>query len=86
MWRARWVDIEWLKDVEQILVIGLLTVVRCPCGTDNLEKKFCTGCSKQLIYDCGKCKKLVAVAEKFGGTCGTENPHYDAKAYSTHVR
>ena len=51
-----------------------------------MEKKFCTDCGKQLIYDCGKCKGLVAITDKFCGTCGTKNPHYDAVAYNTHAR
>jgi predicted amidophosphoribosyltransferase len=61
-------------------------MVRCSCGTDNLEKKFCTDCGKQLLYDCEKCKKLVAITEKFCGTCGTKNPHYDANAFNTRPR
>ncbi|MGD8545716.1 MAG: hypothetical protein PVH12_06020 [Candidatus Bathyarchaeota archaeon] len=55
-------------------------MVRCSCGTDNLEKKFCTSCGKQLIYDCEKCKNHVVIMEKFCGSCGTKNPHYDASA------
>ena len=61
-------------------------MVRCSCGTDGLEKKFCTDCGKQLLYDCGKCKGLVAITDKFCGTCGTKNSHYDAVAYSTRPR
>ncbi len=53
-------------------------MVRCLCGTDNLEKKFCTSCGKQLIYVCEKCKCSVVVMEKFCGSCGTKNPNYDA--------
>ena len=53
-------------------------MVRCLCGTDNLEKKFCTSCGKQLIYDCEKCEHSVVVMEKFCGSCGTKNPNYDA--------
>ena len=60
-------------------------MVRCSCGTDNLEKKFCTNCGKQLIYDCEKCKKPIVIMEKFCGTCGlrtlimmlVQNPQYE---------
>lgn len=75
-----------LKNGEQILMIGLQTVVRCSCVTDNFEKKFCTECGKQSKYDCKEYKKPVAIAEKFCGTCGTKNPHYDVEAYSTRPR
>ncbi len=34
----------------------------------------------------GKCKKAVAITEKFCGTCGTKNSHYDAEAYNTRPR
>ena len=51
-----------------------------------MEKKFCTDCGKQLLYDCGKCKGLVAITEKFCGTCGTKNSYYDAVAYGTRPR
>jgi len=47
--------------------------------TDNLEKKFCTSCGKQLKYEC-ECKKTIVIMEKFCGACGAKNPHYDAGA------
>jgi len=64
-------------------MIGLQTMVRCSCGKDNLERKFCTDCSQQLLYDCGKCKKVVAATEKFCETCSTKNLLHEAKAYNT---
>jgi predicted amidophosphoribosyltransferase len=50
-----------------------------------MEKKYCTNCGTQLLYDCEKCKKPVNITEKFCGACGAKNPHY-AKAYDTHPR
>ena len=64
----------------------LLSMVRCICGTDNMEQKYCTNCGTQLLYDCEKCKKLVTINEKFCGDCGTKNPNYNAKAYNKHLR
>jgi predicted RNA-binding Zn-ribbon protein involved in translation (DUF1610 family) len=61
-------------------------MVRCSCGSDNMEKKYCTTCGTQLIYDCEKCKKTIVITEKFCGTCGTKIPHYDAKAFNKHPR
>ncbi len=55
-------------------------MVRCPCGTDSLDKKFCTSCGKQLMYECEKCKDPVVIMEKFCGACGARNPRYDASA------
>jgi predicted amidophosphoribosyltransferase len=51
-----------------------------------MEKKYCTNCGTQLLYDCEKCKKPIDITEKFCGTCGTKNPHYNAEAYNTHPR
>jgi len=51
-----------------------------------MEKKYCTNCGTQLLFDCGKCKKPIDITEKFCGACGTKNPHYNAEAYNTRPR
>ncbi|MCW3997633.1 MAG: zinc ribbon domain-containing protein [Candidatus Bathyarchaeota archaeon] len=51
-----------------------------------MEKKYCTTCGTQLLYDCEKCKNPVVITEKFCGTCGTKNSHYTAKAFNKHPR
>ena len=61
-------------------------MARCLCGTDKMENIYCTTCGTQLLFDCEKCKKPVVIIEKFCGTCGTKNPHYDAKAFNRHPR
>jgi hypothetical protein len=61
-------------------------MVRCICGTDNMEKKYCTNCGTQLLYDCEKCKNTINITEKFCGACGTKNPHYNAETFTTHPR
>ena len=64
----------------------LLSMVRCICGTDKMEQKYCTNCGTQLLHDCEKCKNPVVLNEKFCGNCGTKNPKYNAKAYNKHPR
>ena len=61
-------------------------MVRCLCGTDNMEKTYCTNCGTQLLYVCEKCKRLVDITMKFCESCGTKNSHYDAAVYNTHPR
>jgi predicted amidophosphoribosyltransferase len=74
------------KTAEQILVIWLSSMVRCICGADNMEQKYCTNCGTQLLYDCEKCKKPTDITQKFCGNCGTKNPYYNTEAYNTHPR
>ena len=61
-------------------------MVRCICGTDNMEKKYCTNCGTQLLFDCGKCKTTINITEKFCGACGAKNPAYNAEAFNTRPR
>ena len=61
-------------------------MVRCICGTDNMEEKYCTNCGTQLLHDCEKCKTTINITEKFCGACGTKNPHYNAEAFNTRPR